>query len=52
VTVYVIVQLRFTDRSRYDRYQARFMDDAEYAGISKDRRAGAETTSFLVRGLS
>jgi uncharacterized protein (DUF1330 family) len=26
MTVYAIAQLRFTDRARYDRYQARFMD--------------------------
>ena len=26
MTVYAIAQLRFTDRTAYDRYQARFMD--------------------------
>ncbi|HUO90901.1 MAG TPA: DUF1330 domain-containing protein [Rhizomicrobium sp.] len=26
MTVYVIAQLRFTDRARYDRYQAAFME--------------------------
>jgi uncharacterized protein (DUF1330 family) len=26
VTVYVIVQLKMTDRAAYDRYQARFLD--------------------------
>lgn len=26
MTVYVIAQLRFTDRAAYNRYQARFMD--------------------------
>jgi uncharacterized protein (DUF1330 family) len=96
VTVFIVAQLRFTDRARYDRYQARFMkvlrkfdgtllaanesprllegqsaaqklvmisfpdegvarrfmEDVEYAQISKDRHAGADTTSFLVRGLS
>jgi uncharacterized protein (DUF1330 family) len=26
MTVYVIAQLRFTNRAAYDRYQARFMD--------------------------
>jgi uncharacterized protein (DUF1330 family) len=26
VTVYAIVELRFTDRAAYDRYQARFME--------------------------
>ena len=26
MTVYVLAQLRFTDRPAYDRYQARFMD--------------------------
>jgi uncharacterized protein (DUF1330 family) len=26
VTVYVIVQLKMTDRTAYDRYQARFLD--------------------------
>jgi uncharacterized protein (DUF1330 family) len=95
MTVYIVAQLRFTDRSRYDRYQQRFMDvfrrfdgrllaadesptllegrseiqklvmmsfpdeaaarrfieDPDYAEISKDRHAGAQTTSFLARGL-
>jgi uncharacterized protein (DUF1330 family) len=33
VTVYAIAQLRFTDRSAYDRYQAKFMKVfSEYAG--------------------
>jgi uncharacterized protein (DUF1330 family) len=26
VTVYIVAQLRFTDRAAYDRYQARFME--------------------------
>lgn len=26
MTVYVVAQLRFTDRNAYDRYQARFME--------------------------
>lgn len=26
MTVYILAQLRFTDRAAYDRYQARFMD--------------------------
>lgn len=95
MAVYVIAQLRFTDRAAYDRYQARFMgvfrnfngcvlaadeapqrlegnwdrdkvvilsfpDEAEarrfvndpgYEEISKDRRAGADTLSILVKGL-
>jgi len=93
MTVYVIAQLTFTDRSAYDRYQARFFnvfrkfngrllaadesptvvegswqgekvvllsfpDEAEfrrfeespeYEDIAKDRRAGANTISLLVR---
>ena len=96
MTVYVIAQLRFTDRSAYDRYQARFFnvfrkfsgrllaadenpqvvegswhgekvvllsfpDEAEfrrfeqspeYEEIAKDRRAGADTVSLLVRGFT
>jgi uncharacterized protein (DUF1330 family) len=96
VTVYVVAQLKFTDRAAYDRYQAAFMpiftrytgtvlaadespqvfegssdrekivllrfpdeasfrdwaDSAEYQEISKDRRAGADTTIFVVKGLT
>jgi uncharacterized protein (DUF1330 family) len=26
VTVYIVAQIRFTDRTAYDRYQTRFMD--------------------------
>ena len=96
MTVYVIAQLRFSDRSAYDRYQARFMDvfrkfdgrllaadehpqvtegrwdrdklvllsfpdepacrrfldSPEYREIAKDRIAGADTVSLLVRGIS
>jgi uncharacterized protein (DUF1330 family) len=96
MTVYVVAQLSFTDRSAYQRYQARFMDvfrkfegkllaadehpllldgqwdrnklvllsfpdepaarrfieDPEYQEISRDRRAGADTVSLLVRGIS
>ncbi|WP_174186828.1 DUF1330 domain-containing protein [Nocardia barduliensis] len=95
MTVYVIAQLKFTDRAAYDRYQARFLDvfvrysgtllaadesprtiegvtdrekvvlmsfpdepsfrawaeSPEYQEISKDRHAGADTVSLLVRGL-
>ncbi|MFI9404459.1 DUF1330 domain-containing protein [Nocardia sp. NPDC052316] len=95
MTVYVIAQLKFTDRAAYDRYQARFLDiftrysgtllaadespqliegstdrekvvlmsfpdesafhawaqSPEYLEISKDRHAGADTVSLLVRGL-
>jgi uncharacterized protein (DUF1330 family) len=95
MTVYVIAQLKFTDRAAYDRYAGKFMgamkgfkgrllvsdeapqvlegnwerdkvvllsfpDDASYREwaespgyqeISKDRRAGAETLSLLVRGI-
>ncbi|RAV14506.1 DUF1330 domain-containing protein [Mycolicibacterium sp. GF69] len=33
MTVYAIAQLRFTDRTAYDRYQARFLDVfARYSG--------------------
>ncbi len=95
MTVYVLAQLRFTDRAAYNRYQARFLgvfsqfngrvlaadehpallegqsdcekvvlmsfpDEAsarrfveapEYQEISRDRHAGAVTTSWLVHGL-
>ncbi|MGY1895353.1 DUF1330 domain-containing protein [Nocardia gipuzkoensis] len=95
MTVYVIAQLKFTDRTAYDRYQAQFLDifrrysgtvlaadespqtiegvtdrekvvlmsfpdepsfrawseSPEYQEISKDRHAGADTVSLLVRGL-
>jgi uncharacterized protein (DUF1330 family) len=95
MTVYVIAQLKFTDRAAYDRYASKFMgamkgfkgrllvsdeaprvlegnwerekvvlisfpDEAAYREwaespgyreISKDRRAGAETLSLLVKGL-
>ena len=95
MTVYVVAQLRFLDRNRYDAYLARFADtfrnsggrllaadesvtplegapppdkvvimgfDDEararaflespaYQAISEDRRAGAETTGFIVHGL-
>ncbi|CAM4517061.1 DUF1330 domain-containing protein [Nocardia ninae] len=95
MTVYVIAQLKFTDRDAYDRYQARFLDiftryagtllaadespqliegstdrekvvlmsfpdepafrawaeSPEYLEISKDRHAGAETVSMLIKGL-
>ncbi|MFW6027313.1 MAG: DUF1330 domain-containing protein, partial [bacterium] len=92
MTVYVIAQLKITDRAAYDRYQARFWDvfrqfngrllaadenpsvlegrwdgdkvvmmsfpdeqsayaflrSPSYREISRDRHAGAETTSLLV----
>ncbi|MCP2316040.1 Uncharacterized conserved protein, DUF1330 family [Nocardia amikacinitolerans] len=95
MTVYVIAQLKFTDREAYDRYQKRFLpvfakyegtllaadetpttlegttdrekvvlmsfpDEAavtawsqspEYREISKDREAGADTITLLVKGL-
>ncbi len=95
MTVYAIATLRFTDRSAYDRYQARFMevfvryrgtvlaadespqvvegasdvqkvvlmsfpdetsfhawaDSPDYQAISEDRRAGADTVVFLIKGL-
>ncbi|WP_194835828.1 DUF1330 domain-containing protein [Nocardia sp. XZ_19_369] len=95
MTVYVIAQLKFTDREAYDRYQARFLDiftrysgtllaadespqliegstdrekvvlmsfpdepafrawaeSPEYLEISKDRHAGADTVSLLIKGL-
>ena len=95
MAVYVIAQLKFTDRAAYDRYAGKFMgamkgfkgrllvsdeaprvlegnwerdkvvlisfpDEAAYREwaespgyreISKDRRAGAETLSLLVKGL-
>jgi uncharacterized protein (DUF1330 family) len=95
MSVYIVAQLKFTDRAAYDRYKARFTDvfskfngrllaadehpillegrsdreklvlmsfpdeasarrfesAPEYVEISKDRHAGAETVSWLVRGL-
>jgi uncharacterized protein (DUF1330 family) len=95
LSVFVIVQLKMTDRAAYDRYQARFLDvfkkfngrllsadehplvlegvwdrdklvlmsfpdeaafDAwanspEYLEISKDRKAGAQATVLLAKGL-
>ncbi|MFG1794782.1 DUF1330 domain-containing protein [Nocardia sp. NPDC049149] len=95
MTVYVIAQLKFTDRAAYDRYQAAFIDvfarysgtllaadespqvyegatdrekvvlmsfpdeiafrawaeSPEYLEISKDRHAGADTVTLLVKGL-
>ncbi len=95
MAVYVVAQLKFTNRPAYDRYQARFMEamkgfkgrllaadehpellegewDREklvliafpdetsfrewetsplYQEISKDRRAGADATVLLVKGL-
>lgn len=95
MTVYVLAQLKFTDRPVYERYRARFsevfrkfdgkvlaadespqvlegrwskdkvvllafpdeaaarafVDDPEYQEISRDRHAGAETVSLLVKGL-
>lgn len=95
MTVYVLAQLKFTDRPAYERYRARFgavfsrfdgrvlaadespqvlegetdrekvvllafpdeasarafVADPEYQEISKDRHAGADTVSLLVKGL-
>jgi uncharacterized protein (DUF1330 family) len=95
MTVYVIAQLKFTDRAAYDRYASKFFDAMKgfkgrllvsderpqvlegnwerdkvvllsfpdeaayrewaaspgYQEISKDRRAGADTFSLLVRGV-
>jgi uncharacterized protein (DUF1330 family) len=95
MTVYVVAQLKFTDRAAYDRYAGKFMgvmrnfsgrllasdeaprvlegkwdrekvvllsfpDEAAYREwaespayreISKDREAGADTLSLLVRGI-
>ena len=95
MTVYVLAQLTFTDRTAYERYQARFMEvlrpfggrllvaqeqpqviegqwrgdkvvliafddeatlrawsgSAAYQEISKDRKAGAQATVLLLRGV-
>ncbi|WP_433760625.1 DUF1330 domain-containing protein [Nocardia sp. CA-135398] len=95
MTVYVVAQLKFTDRTAYDRYRARFRevftrysgtllasdesprviegdsdrekvvlmsfpdepsflewaDSPEYQEISKDRHAGADTVTLLVKGI-
>jgi uncharacterized protein (DUF1330 family) len=95
MTVYVVAQLKFTDRGAYDRYRARFLevfthysgtllasdespqmiegdsdrekvvlmsfpdepsfrewaDSPEYQEISKDRHAGADTVTLLVKGI-
>ncbi|PXX54067.1 uncharacterized protein (DUF1330 family) [Nocardia tenerifensis] len=95
MTVYVIAQLKFTDRSAYDRYQAAFLgvftrysgtvlaadespqvyegssdrekvvllsfpdepafrawaESPEYLEIAKDRHAGADTVTLVVKGL-
>ncbi|WP_433733481.1 DUF1330 domain-containing protein [Nocardia sp. CA-129566] len=95
MTVYVIAQLKFTDRTAYDRYKARFLEvfarysgtllasdespqviegdsdrekvvlmsfpdepsfrawaqSPEYLEISKDRHAGADTVTLLVKGI-
>lgn len=42
-----VVIMRFPDQAEAER----FMQDPEYAEISKDRHAGADTVSVLVRGL-
>ena len=47
-TAQKLVILSFLDEAA----ARRFLEDAEYAEIAKDRHAGAETTLFLVRGLS
>jgi uncharacterized protein (DUF1330 family) len=96
MTVYVIAQLKFTDRAVYDRYAGRFMgvmknfkgrllasdeaprvlegnwerekvvllsfpdeaayrewaDSPAYREIAKDRIAGADTLSLLVKGIA
>lgn len=95
MTVYVVAQLKFIDRARYNAYLARFaetfagsggrllaadeavtpmegaaapdkvvimsfddeaqarafLDSPAYQAISEDRRAGAQTTGFIVHGL-
>jgi uncharacterized protein (DUF1330 family) len=59
MTVYVIVQLKMTDRAAYDRHQARFFDVFKkfsgrllYLEISKDRKAGAQGIVLLAKGFA
>jgi uncharacterized protein (DUF1330 family) len=50
LTVYVVVQLKMTDRAAYDRYHA-LADSPEYLEIAKDRKAGAEGIVLLAKGF-
>jgi hypothetical protein len=55
MAVYVIVQLKMTDRAAYDRHQARFFDVfRKFSGrlLSKDREAGARDVVLLAKGLT
>jgi uncharacterized protein (DUF1330 family) len=47
MTVFVIAQLTFTDRTAYDRYQARFMDT--FAG-SGGRLLAADEAPVVIEG--
>jgi uncharacterized protein (DUF1330 family) len=49
VSVYVITQLRFTDRAAYDRYQAEFADVfRRYSGML----LAADAVVVLAKGLA
>jgi uncharacterized protein (DUF1330 family) len=49
VTVYAIAELRFTDRSAYDRYQSRFM---EVFGRHRGTVLAADESPQVVEGRS
>jgi uncharacterized protein (DUF1330 family) len=48
MTVYVVAQLKFTNRAAYDRYQARFMD---VFGQFKGRLLAADEKPTVVEGI-
>ncbi len=53
MTVYAVAQLTIHDRERFpdrDTFLA-WANSPEYVEITKDRHAGADTVTVLVRGL-